>query len=345
MKSQEALAKASVGTTQATFGAVLRAVADAAESVTLRAPMAPVLFASVSMFWLTVPGFASGANLANMALLFAPLLIAAIGITFVLLIGGIDLSIGSTLSLASVIGAIAMRETGSLWIGATAGMATGLAIGSINGCAIAVFRLPAFVHTFGMLLTIRAAALLVTGGHSIGRLPFSVMTFGRGALFGIPHLLWVAILVLVISNGLLTRTRLGREMYLVGTNRRAGIFNGLRVRFVEFTAYLLCGGFAGLAGVCVVMRLGAGGPVIGDNILLIAIAAAVLGGTSILGGEGGVFRTLSGTGVIVLLDKGLNLLGLSFYDQAVVIGAVIVLGSSFSVLLQRRLSPSRARTT
>jgi len=305
-------------------------------SALLRAPMVPVLVVTFLLFCLTVDGFTSAANLSNMARLFAPLLIASIGATFVFLLGGIDLSIGSTLSLASVIGASVMRDTGSVALGAAAGIVTGLAVGGINGTAIAIFRLPAFVHTLGMLLTIRAIALLVTSGHSVGRLPSEVMVLGRGSILGLPNLIWLAALVYAAAHIVLSRTMLGREIYLIGTNERAAVFNGLRVRGTKFTAFLLCGGLAGLSGIAVVLRLGSGGPILGDNLLLMAIASVVLGGTNIMGGDGGVFRTLTGTAVIILLDKGLNLLGLSFFDQAIVIGAVIIIGSALGVWLHKR---------
>ena len=302
----------------------------------LRAPMVPVFIIAFILFCFTVEGFTSAANLSNMARLFAPLLIAAIGATFVFLLGGIDLSVGSTLSLASVVGASLMRDTGSIWLGVVGGVGTGLVIGAINGTAIAVFRLPAFVHTLGMLLTLRAVALLVTAGHSVGRLPLAVMAVGRGNLLGMPNLLWLAVLVYGVAVVVLRHSEFGRELFLVGSNERAAQFSGLRVVRTKFLAYLLCGGLAGLSGIAVVFRLGSGGPILGDNLLLMAIAAVVLGGTNILGGDGGVFRTLTGAAVIILLDKGLNLLGLEFYDQAIVIGAVIVAGSALGVWLHQR---------
>jgi ribose transport system permease protein len=304
----------------------------------LRAPMVPVLVFTLLLFILTVPGFTSSANLVNMAQFFAPLSIAAIGIMFVFLIGGIDLSIGSTLSLASVFAAVIMRDSGSVVAGAVAGIGAGLAVGALNGTATAVLGIPPFVHTFGMLLTLRATALLMTAGHSVGRLPIFALQLGRGAILGVSNLLWMAALVSVAAHLLLSRTVLGREMFLIGTNERAAIFSGLRVPLVKFTAYLLCGGLAGLSGVTVVLRLGSGGPVLGDNLLLMAIAAVVLGGNSIVGGDVSVFRTLTGAAVIILLDKGLNLLGLSFFDQAIVIGAVIVVGSALSTWIHRQTS-------
>ncbi|MTE01946.1 hypothetical protein GIY56_16775, partial [Paracoccus sp. YIM 132242] len=202
-------------------------------------------------------------------------------------------------------------------------------------------RFPAFVHTFGMLLMLRAIAMLITGGASVGRLPIEVLKLGRGGMLGLPNLLWFGLAALAFSIWLLRCTRLGREMFLLGANERAAVFNGLRVTWTKFAAYLLCGTFAGLAGVAVVLRLGSGGPVLGDNTLLMAIAAVVLGGTSITGGEGSAMKTASGVAVIVLLDKGLNMLGLSFYDQAIVLGIVIVSGSAFSAWLYNRLYMGR----
>ena len=302
----------------------------------LKLPMLPVLVIAFSVLWASVEGFASAANLANMARLFAPLVIAAIGLTFVFLVGEIDLSIGSVLSLASVLGAFTMRDTGSVWLGAIVMITTGTLIGALNGAVIAWFRFSAFVHTLGVLVTARAVAMLITGGHSVGRLPVGALHFGRGDLAGAPNLLWLAIAVYAVAHLLLGHTIVGREFFLVGTNRRAAVFAGLHVQRVRFLAFLISGALAGLAGLCVVLRLGSGGPILGDNLLLMAIAAVVLGGTSVFGGEGGVFRTATGALVVVILDKGLNLLGLEFYDQAVVMGLVIVLGSALGAYLYRR---------
>src|SRR3954449_1810845 len=309
---------------------------SAAARLVQEAPMLPVLAATSAVFCLTVDGFTSGANLGNMARFFAPLLVASVGATFVFLLGEIDLSVGSVLSLASVLAALAMRASGSVWLGAVAGLATGLAVGAVNGGAVALLRFPAFVHTLGTLLTVRAVGMLLTGGHSVGRLPIAALAFGRGDLLDLPGLLWIAVAVYLAAALALGRTAFGRELFLVGTNRRAAAFNGLRVARTRFLAFLVSGTLAGLAGVMVVLRLGSGGPILGDNLLLMAIASVVLGGTNIMGGDGGVFRTATGAAVIVLLDKGLNLLGLEFYDQAIVVGAVILLGSALGVRLHRR---------
>lgn len=302
----------------------------------LKLPMLPVLLLAFVGFTITLDGFASAANLDNMARLFAPLAITAVGLTFVFLLGEIDLSVGSVLSLASVLGALAMRDTGSVWIGAAVMVGTGALVGAFNGAVIAWFRFSAFVHTLGVLVTARAVAMLITGGHSVGRLPFAALRFGRGNIAGVPSLLWLAVAVFILAHLLLRYTVAGREFFLVGTNRRAAVFAGLHVQRTRFLAFLISGALAGLAGVCVVLRLGSGGPILGDNLLLMAIATVVLGGTNVFGGEGGVFRTVTGALVVVMLDKGLNLFGLSFYDQAVVMGLVIVFGSAMGGYLYRR---------
>ncbi|MBN9510542.1 MAG: ABC transporter permease [Alphaproteobacteria bacterium] len=302
----------------------------------LKLPMLPVLLVAFLALSVSIDGFVSAANLANMARLFAPLAIAAIGLTFVFLLGEIDLSIGSVLSLASVLGALTMRGTASVWLGVMVMVATGALIGALNGAVIAWFRFSAFVYTLGVLVTARAIAMLITGGHSVGRLPFGALRFGRGTFAGLPWLLWIAIAVYAAAHLFLRQTVIGREIALVGANRRAAVFAGLRVRRARFTGFLVSGTLAGLAASCIVLRLGSGGPILGDNILLMAIAAVVLGGTSVFGGEGGAFRTVTGALVVVTLDKGLNLLGLAFYDQAIVMGLVIVLGSALGGYLYRR---------
>ena len=299
-------------------------------------PMLPVLVVAFAALSASVDGFASAANLANMARLFAPLVIAGIGLTFVFLLGEIDLSVGSVLGLASVLGAFVMRSTESVWLGIAVIVATGAAIGALNGLVIAWFRFSSFIHTLGVLVTARAIAMLITGGHSVGRLPTAALEFGRGSFLGLPSLLWVAFLVYGLAHLLLRHTVTGRQFFLVGANRRGAVFAGLAVPRTRFLAFLFSGTLAGLAGACIVLRLGSGGPILGDNLLLMAIASVVLGGTSVFGGEGGVFRTATGALVVVMLDKGLNLLGLEFYDQAIVMGLVILLGSALGGHLYRR---------
>jgi ribose/xylose/arabinose/galactoside ABC-type transport system permease subunit len=301
----------------------------------LKLPSLPALAIAFVIFAFSLDEFASAANLDNMARLFAPLVIVAVGLTFVFLLGEIDLSIGSVLSLASVLGAFAMRDTGSVWLGAVVTVAVGALIGAFNGAVIAFLRFSPFVHTLGMLVIARAIAMLITQGHSVGRLPSAALSFGRGNIAGLPTLLWLAVTVCIVAHVILRHTVAGREFFLIGANRRASVFVGLHTRRARFLAFLISGTLAGLAGVCVLLRLGSGGPALGDNVLLMAIAAVVFGGTKVFGADGSVFRTATGALAVVILDKGLNMLGLAFYDQAVVMGLVIVFGSALGEYLYR----------
>jgi ribose/xylose/arabinose/galactoside ABC-type transport system permease subunit len=316
-------------------GYIVTQAAALALTTIRRGPMIPVLIIGLATFALFVDDFLSLANLSNMGRLLAPLLVIAVGATFVFLIGGIDLSIGSTVGLASVLMALTTKSTGSIPAGVFVGMSTGLAVGFVNAVAISALRLPSFIHTLGMLLTIRASAMWITEGRSVGRLPLAVTTFGRSTLFYVPSILWISIVICLSGAALLRWTKLGRELYLVGSNGVGARFNAINLTKVVFVAYLACGLMSGITAVLVVMRLGSGGPVVGDNMLLTGIAAVVLGGTSIGGGFGGMLRTASGAAVVILLDKGLNLLGLAYYDQQICIGIVIVAGSALGSLLYR----------
>lgn len=299
-------------------------------------PILPVLLVAFAALAIVAPGFATGTNLETMARVLAPLLIAAVGGTFIMLAGGIDLSVGAVMSLASVVGALAMRESGSVVLGVLAGTGVGLAVGAVNGIAIARWRLTPFVHTLAVLLVARAVAFLVSRGASIGQLPREATAFGRSHLLGVPSLLLIAAAIFALGLLVAHRTVFGRAVTLIGSNERAATFNAVPVARVKLLLYTLGGTLAGLAGMIAVLRLGSGSPVLGDNLLLQAIAAIVVGGTSVFGGEGGLMRTLTGVALIVILDKGLDLLGLAFYDQAIVIGIVILAGSALGTWLRGR---------
>jgi ribose transport system permease protein len=273
-------------------------------------PMLPVVVLVFAAFALTVPGFGTVVNLDTMARVLAPLLVAAIGATLIMLAGGIDLSVGATMSLASVLGAMAMKESGSVALGCATGVAVGAAVGLVNAVA---------AH-----------------GASVGGLPPAATAFGRMRLAGIPVLLLIAAALLLLALLVLHRTVFGRWIYLVGANERAALFNAVPVDRVKAALYVLGGTAAGIAAMLAVLRLGSGSPVLGDNILLQVIAAVVVGGTSVFGGEGGLVRTLTGVALIVMLDKGLDIIGLAFYDQAIIIGLVILAGSALGTALQRR---------
>jgi ribose transport system permease protein len=315
---------------------VARAGFAPARALVAELPMLPVAVLAFAFFALTVDGFLSQINLVTMARQMAPLLIAACGATMVFLLGGIDLSVGAVMSLASVVGALVMRDSGSPLLGLLAGTACGGVVGVLNGIAVGLFRLTPFVHTLAALLVTRAVAFLISKGHSIGMLPPEARLLGRMGIAGVPLIFLAALIVAAVTGVVLARTRFGRTVYLMGANRRAAVFSGLPFVRTEFLVYAAAGLLAALAGMVAVLWLGSGAPVLGDNLLLQVIAAVVIGGTSILGGSGSIGQTVTGVALVTILDKGLNLLGLAFYDQAIALGIVIVIGSGFGAWLGRR---------
>lgn len=300
------------------------------------APMLPVVVVALAALSLSIDGFVSVSNLQNILRQLSVVLIAATGETLVLLIGGIDLSIGATVGLASVCGAFVMRDTGSIALGLLACLATGAMIGGINGIGISRGRLQPFIMTFGMMLTARAVAFLLTGGFSVGRLPREVLRAGLMNWAGIPVIFIIGLCVALVIEFVLRRTGFGQKIYLMGSNPRAAAFSGIAVDAMKFRVYLMAGLLAGFAAFVLMMRLGAALPTAGDQLLLQVIGAVVLGGTPLAGGEGGIVRSIFGALLVGIISKGLDFVGAQFWDQMIVIGTLTALGSALGAWLARR---------
>jgi ribose/xylose/arabinose/galactoside ABC-type transport system permease subunit len=313
------------------------------KNVVLTVPVLPITIIVYLVLGITTPGFATFVNLQNLLGSMAVLAIAAIGATIVLLVAGIDLSVGSTIALASVMGAIATRDTGSMAIGLGVALAVGVLIGVINGFCIGMFGLPPFVLTLGVLLAARAIAYITAaaaaggGGTaaSVGQLPPQVLAFGQSTLAAIPSAFWIALALVAGFSIFLSGTATGRNFYFVGSNERASRFNGLTVPLVKFLAYTIAGALGGVAGFVLMTRLGSGNATAGDALLLQVIAATVIGGTSLFGGQGGVWRTLVGVFLISGLTNALGLLGMASWHQEIIIGAVVIFGSGLAVFLSK----------
>jgi ribose transport system permease protein len=308
-------------------------------------PMLPVVILAAILLSLTVDGFSSVANAQNIMRQLSVILIAVSGETLVLLIGGIDLSIGAIVGLASVCGAYTMQATDSVLLGLLTCLAVGVAVGVINGIGIAVFGIQPFIMTFGTMLTVRALAFLITGGRSVGRLPKVLLEGGRLDLFGIPLIFILGLCVCGIIGFMLTRTAFGQKIYLTGSNSRAARFSGINVKRLTFVIYVLSGALAGLAAFVFMMRLGSASPTAGDPLLLQIIGAVVLGGTTLTGGEGGILRSVTGALLIAMIVKSLEILGAQFWDQMIVIGVLTALGSALGSWLSRRRTSGSARRT
>jgi ribose/xylose/arabinose/galactoside ABC-type transport system permease subunit len=299
-------------------------------------PMLPVILVAIAVLSVMIDGFTSVGNMQNIMRQLSVILIAVTGETMVLLIGGIDLSIGATIGLASVCGALTMQFTGSPVLGLLACLATGAIVGTLNGLGIARAGLQPFIMTFGMMLTVRALGFLFTGGRSIGRLPQPLLEAGRLNVLGLPLVFILGLSVAIIGALVLRRTVFGQKIYLIGSNPRAAAFSGLNVEGQKFQVYLIAGILAGFAAYVFMMRLGAATPTAGDQLLLQIIGAVVLGGTALTGGEGGIVRSITGAVLVAILIKSLEIMGAQFWDQMIFIGVLTALGSALGAWLSRR---------
>ena len=266
--------------------------------------------------------------------------ILAIGMTFVILTRGIDLSVGSVVALAGVVSASFATTSASGFIpGAPyvailpmiVGVATGIAMGALSGVAVARFLVPAFVATLGMLSAARGLTLIYSGGRPIPALTDGYRWIGTGDIAGIPVPIILFALVFAVAHFVLTRTRFGRHVYAVGGNPHAAKVSGLPVRRIRFAVYVISGALAGIAGMVLAARTGSALPQAGVAYELDAIAAVVIGGTSLAGGIGRVSGTVIGALLIGVMNNGLDLLGVESYYQQVIKGALIVA----AVLLDR----------
>lgn len=295
-----------------------------------------LLVVCVAMF-IATPDFLTAENLLNVGIQAAVVAVLAFGMTFVIVAGGIDLSVGSVAALAAIVGgwaSISLGLSGPLVL--LVGLLTGLVVGTVNGAAIAYIGLPAFIATLAMLSIARGLALVISEGSPL-TMPSAVTVLGDD-LGPMP----IPVLVLVgaglVAAFLLARTVVGRSMYAVGGNEEAARLSGLPVKRVTVIVYALSGLFAGLAGLLLAGRLGSAQPQAAFGYELDAIAAVVIGGASLSGGVGKATGTLIGALVLAVIRNGLNLLNVTAFWQQVVIGLVIAIAVAVDVLRRRRLT-------
>ncbi|HBD92511.1 MAG TPA: sugar ABC transporter permease [Gemmobacter sp.] len=259
--------------------------------------------------------------------------VLAIGMTFVILTRGIDLSVGSVVALTGVVAAsFATTSTAGFIPGApypallalAIGVAVGMLAGSVSGLIVARFRVPAFVATLGMLSAARGLTLLYSGGRPIPALTDTFRWIGTGDVLGVPVPIFVLLAVFAGAHFVLTQTRFGRHVYAVGGTPHAAKVSGLPVTRIRFMVYVISGGLAGLAGMILAARTGSALPQAGIAYELDAIAAVVIGGTSLAGGVGRVSGTLIGALLIGVMNNGLDLMGVESYYQQVIKGFLIV---------------------
>lgn len=319
------------------------------------------LIAIILIFSILSPVYFSANNFLTMSSHVAIFGLLSIGMLLVILTGGIDLSVGSTLGLAGVFAGFLMQGVSfelfgvvvypSVWVVVVLTCALGALVGAINGVLIAFFKVPAFVATLGMLYVARGVALLMTdgltfnnlgGSPELGNTGFEWLGFNR--LFGVPVGVLIMAAVAIASMLALSRTPFGRWVYSTGGNARAAELSGVPVKRVQVSVYVLSGICAAIAGLVLSSQLTSAGPTAGTTYELTAIAGVVIGGAALTGGRGNVRGTLLGAFVIGFLSDGLVIIGVSSYWQTVFTGAVIVLAVLLNSIQYRgrkkRVKPS-----
>jgi len=279
------------------------------------------------------PNFLKSENLLNIANQIAVIAIVAIGMTMVIITGGIDLSVGSLIALAAVLAAMFIRD----WAGAVNATPMGMTIacvaavsvcavvGAFSGLMITLFGIPPFIVTLAMMLVGSGAAFMLAKGESIYQVPDIFVWLGRGEdLFGIPNAVLLMLVLYAMAHVLMSRMVLGRYLYAVGGNREAARLSGVPVERVLLFAYVASGLLAGVGGVIMASQLKSGSATYGNMYELYTIAAVVVGGTSLAGGEGKMLGTLIGAFTIAVIQNGMNLTNVESYTQKVVLGFVIL---------------------
>ena len=275
-------------------------------------------------FTLANRNFISMMNILNILKQATPIIIIAIGQTFVLITAGIDLSIGSVIACSGVVAAICMRDGMPVWISMIAGLLFGVLVGVINGSLIVYGKLPAFIATMGTMTTVRGLALFLTQGIPIGSLPKEFTQIGTQRTFNVPNQVYIMAILAIIFGFVLSKTKIGRYTYAMGSNYEATRLSGVNVNMTLIIVYTISGFLAAWAGMIMTANVISAAPTAGDGYELDAVASSVIGGASTLGGEGIIPGTVLGALVIATLRNGLNLSGASPFIQKMIIGIVII---------------------
>jgi ribose transport system permease protein len=286
--------------------------------------------------WILTPHFLTLSNLLNVAQQTAINAIIAVGMTFVIISGGIDLSVGSIMAFSGVVMASVLRAGLPFPLALRVGVCVGLACGLVNGSLITFGRLPPFISTLGMMSVARGAALLFTQGRPISGFSKSFRFMATGEVFFIPFPVILLVIIYGMGHFVLKRTKLGRYTYAMGGNEEAAVLSGVNIKLYKPMVYGISGMLSGVAAVILTARLNSAQPIAGIMYELDAIAATVIGGSSLMGGEGSIVGTLIGALIMGVLRNGLNLLGVSSFIQQIIIGTVIIVAVLIDMAFKKR---------
>lgn len=289
------------------------------------------------IIFIVEPRFASKENLINVLIQISINAFIATGMTFVLLTGGIDLSVGPVCALNGILGALLCKQLPAMNIGMTLivgivlSAAVAIVIGGISAVIICKFNVAPFIATLAMMNAARGVCYLLTNSKPVYELPESFLWIGQGYVGPVPFIVILTVIVLVVSHIILSKTVYGRHIYAVGSNEEVAKLSGIGVNKIKTSVYMICAGLSAFAGICLSAKIGTGQPAAAEGYEQFAIAAAVMGGTSLVGGTGGIPNTIIGIIAIGIINNGLSLMQVNSYWQKVAMGVII----AFAVIMDR----------
>ncbi|MER9563767.1 MULTISPECIES: ABC transporter permease [unclassified Mesorhizobium] len=297
------------------------------------------LLALLVLLWIILsvatPSFASANNISNLLRQGSMIAILAVGQTFVIITGGIDLSVGAVVGFATVIVAMLINAGTPVFLAILITLLVGVAIGMFHGFGIVKMGLPPFIITLATLTSLRGIGLLMTNGNSISINNDAFQTFSRSSFVGVPNLFWMVILVGIPAYIFLHHSRWGRYLFSVGSNAEASRLSGVNVQRTIYMAYTLSGLCAAFVGVLLASRIGIGNPTQAEGWELQAIASSVIGGTSLFGAVGSVHGPLLGAFILATINNGANLLNVNAFWQRIITGVLIIVIVYFDGLRRR----------
>lgn len=299
--------------------------------------MFTVLVVIFIVFSIATPAFLQVSNLLDLTRQASMLGVAAVGMTFVVLLGGIDLSIGSQISMVNVVTAFMMVSGGvNPWLACLVGLLMTTLTGFANGWIVANVGIPAIIVTLATQIILQGAAYKICGGLPIYGFPASFSIIGQGYLWIIPIPVIIMIIVFFLGSFTLNETFFGRYFYAVGGNEEASRLSGIKIKSIKYLAYTLSGFFAGAAGIVMLSRTNSAQPIAGQGFEFDALTAAILGGVSITGGSGKISNVVAGTLIIGILTNGFVLMNIDSYTQMIIKGTVLLLAVGYDCLQKKR---------
>lgn len=292
--------------------------------------MACILMSSLS------PVFFTRANAEAMLLALSVDALIAVGMVVLLISGGLDLSIGSTLGLTGVVTGLLLNSGIPTWIAIIGGLVSAILVGIGNGLLVARMKINPFITTLGMQMMIRGLLLVLAGGKAVLNLPESFTVIGQGRLLGIQFPIYVMLFIVIVGEILVRNTRFFRQSYYIGGNEKSARLSGINVDLIKIFNYSLVAALAGVAGLLITARFGSSSVTVGGGLELRVITATIIGGASLNGGEGSVIGAFMGAAFMAILANSLNLLGVDVYWQNLVTGLILIVAVVIDVLNEKR---------